>query len=103
MYAEGASLHPQDGIIDSLDHLEASHDPLFGLYDAGTRTRTRTAANIHTALTSWLSIDSAESPQLFQPLHPQSVSPTFALDDEEAESPAPARRGTGGSGGRIRG
>ena len=40
-YAEGASPHPQDGIVDGLDQLEASHDPLFGLYDAGTRTRTR--------------------------------------------------------------
>lgn len=75
-YAEGASPQPPDGIVDSLDQLAASHDPLFGLYDA----------------------DSVESPQLFQPLHPQSLSPTFALD-EEAGSPAPARRGTGGSGG----
>jgi hypothetical protein len=99
-YAEGASPHPPDGIVDSLDQLEASHDPLFGLYDAGTRTRTRTAAHAHAALTR-LSIDSVESPQLFQPLHPQSLSPTFALDDEEAESPAPARRGTGASGGGM--
>ena len=41
-----------------------------------------------------MSVDSVESPQLFQPLHPQSLSPTFALDDEKAGSPAPARRGT---------
>jgi hypothetical protein len=47
-YAEGASPQPPDGIVDSLDQLAASHDPLFGLYDAGTRTRTRTHAPPHT-------------------------------------------------------